>query len=81
MLYSGAPDLTITKIYIIYNFKNYLNLVQTRQDIAEKNIDLLYEIQQLQQKNLKLTDYEQKLKVQHLKGEKEDTLARNNAEV
>ena len=39
MLYSGAPDLTINKIYIIYNFKNYLNVVQKRQTIAEKSIE------------------------------------------
>jgi len=34
MLYSGAPDLAINKIYIIYNFKNYLSMVQKRQEIA-----------------------------------------------
>lgn len=32
MLYSGAPDLVINKIYIIYNFKNYLNMLQRKQD-------------------------------------------------
>ena len=31
MLYSGAPDLTIVKIYVIYNFKNYLSILQKRQ--------------------------------------------------
>jgi len=32
MLYSGAPDLVITKIYLIYNFKDYLLLLQTKQN-------------------------------------------------
>lgn len=47
MLYSGAPDLVINKIYIIYNFKNYLDMVQKRQEIAEKNIELWHQIEKL----------------------------------
>jgi hypothetical protein len=31
LLLATAPDQTIVKIYIIYNFKNYLNMMQKRQ--------------------------------------------------
>lgn len=64
MLYSGAPDLVINKIYIIYNFKNYLNMVQRKQDYAEKNIALWFELQQNEEKNLLSKNYEKKLRLQ-----------------
>lgn len=57
MLYSGAPDLTINKIYIIYNFKNYLTLVQKRQDLTEKMITLSCQIKDLNTRNLATTEY------------------------
>lgn len=38
MLFSGAPDVTIIKIYLIYNFKEYLKLLQTRQKLNETTI-------------------------------------------
>ena len=31
---AGAPDLAINKIYTIFNFKNYLDLIQKRQTLA-----------------------------------------------
>lgn len=64
MLYSGAPDLVINKIYIIYNFKNYLNMLQRKQDYAEKNIALWFELQQNEEKNLLSKNYEKKLRLQ-----------------
>lgn len=33
MLFSGAPDVDIIKIYLIYNLKDYLRLLQTRQEL------------------------------------------------
>ena len=42
MLFSGAPDFTIIKIYLIYNFKDYLKLLQLRQELIERKIDLSF---------------------------------------
>ena len=35
---SKANDRSVVKIYIVYNFKNYLKMQQKRQEISEKNI-------------------------------------------
>lgn len=56
--------MVINKIYIIYNFKNYLNMVQRKQDYAEKNIALWFELQQNEEKNLLSKNYEKKLRLQ-----------------
>lgn len=42
MLFSGAPDVTIIKIYLIYNFKGYLKLLQLKQELIERKIDLSF---------------------------------------
>ena len=34
MVSAGAPDRTVTKIYIIYNFKNYLKILQKKQELS-----------------------------------------------
>ena len=60
MLYSGAPDLVINRIYIIYNFKNYLNMVQKRQEIAQKNIELWHKTDKIESKNLLENNYKKK---------------------
>lgn len=74
MLYSGAPDLTINKIYIIYNFKNYLTLVQKRQDLTEKMITLSCQIKDLNTRNLATTEYSKKIDIQKKTNSKETEL-------
>lgn len=74
MLYSGAPDLTINKIYIIYNFKNYLSLVQKRQDLTEKMITLSCQIKDLNTRNLATTEYSKKIDIQKKTNSKETEL-------
>lgn len=46
-MFSGAPDLDIVKIYLIYNFKDYLRLLQSRQEMVEKSIELAFTLTQL----------------------------------
>ena len=41
---SKAKDRFVVKIYIIYNFKNYLKMQLKRQEISEKNISFVHQI-------------------------------------
>lgn len=38
LLFSGAPDLDIIKIYLIYNFKDYVKMLHRKQELIEKRI-------------------------------------------
>lgn len=44
MLYSGARDIVVNKIYIIYNFKNYRRMIDRKQKLIEHNIKLNWKI-------------------------------------
>ncbi len=33
LLFTGAPDVDVVKIYLIYNFKEYLKLLQSKQTL------------------------------------------------
>jgi hypothetical protein len=54
---AGAEDTSIVKIYIIYNFKNYLNMLQKRQELTESNIELYYDAEKLERRNLSSSNY------------------------
>ena len=47
LMFSGAPDVEIIKIYIIYNFKDYLKSLQKRKDIVEQKIAIRFSLQKL----------------------------------
>ncbi len=47
LMFSGAPDVEIIKIYIIYNFKDYLKSLQKRKDIVEQRIAIRFSLQKL----------------------------------
>lgn len=47
LLFSGAPDLDIIKIYLIYNFKDYVKMLHKRQELIEKRIELQFKSQKL----------------------------------
>ena len=38
----NASDTMVIKLYIIYNFKKYLTLLEKRQELTEKNINLYF---------------------------------------
>lgn len=42
LLFSGAPDLDIIKIYLIYNFKDYVIMLHKRQQLIEKRIEMQF---------------------------------------
>jgi hypothetical protein len=64
LLFSGAPDIDIIKIYLIYNFKDYVKLLQKRQELIERRIELQFNCVKLEEDNLKSKNYEKKLELQ-----------------
>jgi hypothetical protein len=48
LLFSGAPDVSVVKIYLIYNLKQYVKLLQLRQSLTEEKIEKNFYLQQLE---------------------------------
>jgi hypothetical protein len=81
LLYSGAPDLTIVKIYPIYNFKQYLLLQQHRQALLEAAISLRHRLAAAHRTNLQSTNYQKKLEIQTTVTALEAQLAATNQQI
>jgi hypothetical protein len=58
LMFSGAPDVEVIKIYLIYNFKDYLRSLQKRKDVVEQRIAIRFSLQQLDKNSLSSKDYE-----------------------
>jgi hypothetical protein len=81
MLFSGAPDVDIIKIYLIYNFKEYLKLLQLRQELIERKIHLSFTRDCLEEENLRSKDYEKKLELQTRRTEVENSIKATEVEL
>lgn len=70
LLYIGAPETTVVKIYLIYDFKMYQALYERKREWIETIVRLQYEVEQNRKKSITEKDYRARVRMQ----EKEKSL-------
>ena len=53
----GSPDLEIVRIYVIYDYRKYLQLLQMKQRLDDDAIWKEYKMERMEKKQLKMTKY------------------------